>query len=412
MSDVAIIGAGPAGLMAAEVLSSRGIQVTVYDAMPSVGRKFLLAGIGGMNITHSEALPEFLSRYEPCSPILTECVRRFDNRAVVAWIAALGLQTFVGSSGRVFPTDMKAAPLLRAWLARLKSAGVVFEMRHRWTGWDESGALCFSTPAGERRIQPVATVLALGGASWPRLGSDAAWCDWLTAHGVALADFESANCGFEVRWSAHIIEKFVGSAVKPVRLRVHAAAGDVLFDKQGELILTEHGIEGGVVYAASRLLREQLNARGTATVYLDLLPQHTLEQVHSDVAHPRGARSMSSHLASRLGLKGVRAALLHEVLSKDDWGDSSKVAQMIKALPITLHKARPIAEAISSAGGVAFSELNGGLMLDKIAGVFCAGEMLDWEAPTGGYLLTACLATGRVAGEAAANWLHQRQSQS
>lgn len=405
MKNVAIIGAGPAGLMAAEVLASRGFAVTVYDAMPSVGRKFLLAGIGGMNITHSEALPEFLSRYEPCSPMLLDCVRRFDNQAVVAWIEGLGVQTFVGSSGRVFPTQMKAAPLLRAWLARLRAAGVTFAMRHRWLGWDDSGALRFAAPEGERTASPVATVLALGGASWPRLGSDAVWCEWLSARGVALSRFESANCGFETQWSQHITEKFAGSAVKPVRLRVLNDDAEAVFDKQGELILTEHGIEGGLVYAASRVLRERINARGSATAYLDVLPQHSIEQVRTEVAHPRGARSMSSHLTSRLGLKGVRAALLHEVLSKDDWGDANQVAQMIKSLPITLHQVRPIAEAISSAGGVAFSELNEGLMLHKIEGVFCAGEMLDWDAPTGGYLLTACLATGRAAGEGVLDYL-------
>ena len=405
MKNVAIIGAGPAGLMAAEVLASRGFAVTVYDAMPSVGRKFLLAGIGGMNITHSEALPEFLARYEPCSPMLLDCVRRFDNQAVVAWIEGLGVQTFVGSSGRVFPTQMKAAPLLRAWLARLRAAGVTFAMRHRWLGWDDSGALRFAAPEGERTASPVATVLALGGASWPRLGSDAVWCEWLSARGVALSRFESANCGFETQWSQHITEKFAGSAVKPVRLRVLNDDAEAVFDKQGEFILTEHGIEGGLVYAASRVLRERINARGSATAYLDVLPQHSIEQVRTEVAHPRGARSMSSHLTSRLGLKGVRAALLHEVLSKDDWGDANQVAQMIKSLPITLHQVRPIAEAISSAGGVAFSELNEGLMLHKIEGVFCAGEMLDWDAPTGGYLLTACLATGRAAGEGVLDYL-------
>lgn len=402
---VAIVGAGPAGLMAAEVLSQQGFAVTVFDAMPSVGRKFLLAGIGGLNITHSEALDVFLSRYEPCDPVLIDILKRFDNQAVVDWMAGLGVETFVGSSGRVFPTAMKAAPLLRAWLSRLKASGVTFKMRHRWLGFDAAGGLVFETAGESLLVRPQATVLALGGASWPRLGSDAAWVKWLSDKGVEIAPFVPANCGFEVDWSAHLVARFAGFPIKPVGVRVDGAAGEVVFQKLGEMILTESGVEGGVVYAASRLLREQVRQAGSATMYLDLLPQHSIERVAAEVAHPRGSKSMSSHLSSRLGLGGVKTALLFEVLTKAQWLEPQTVAALIKALPIVLTASRPIEKAISSAGGVAFSSLNQDLMLNQCPAVFCAGEMLDWEAPTGGYLLTACLATGRAVGVGAARWL-------
>ena len=403
MSDVAIIGAGPAGLMAAEVLSSRGIQVTVYDAMPSVGRKFLLAGIGGMNITHSEALPEFLSRYEPCSPILTECVRRFDNRAVVAWIAALGLQTFVGSSGRVFPTDMKAAPLLRAWLARLKSAGVVFEMRHRWTGWDESGALCFSTPAGERRIQPVATVLALGGASWPQLGSDGAWVTTLAERGIDIAPLRPSNCGFDIGWSAHLAGKHAGAPLKPVIAHWQDPDG-AMHALQGECVLTATGIEGSVIYAISADLRECILRDGETTLWLDLAPGRDEERLRQDLDKPRGKRSLGEHVRRQTGLDSAKVALLHEVLPREAMIDTARVADTIKRLPLKVRSARPVAEAISTAGGVRLETLDDSLQSKAVPGVFFAGEMLDWEAPTGGYLLTACFASGLIAGRGAAEY--------
>nr|WP_281275604.1 TIGR03862 family flavoprotein [Hydromonas duriensis] len=404
--QVIVIGAGPAGLMAAEELSARGFSVTVYDAMPSVGRKFLLAGIGGMNITHSEPLDFFLKRYAPCSEVLLDCIRRFDNQAVVNWMTDLGVSSFVGTSGRVFPNEMKAAPLLRAWLARLKAAGVTFKMRHRWQGWDVSGANVFDSPDGCIKVMADATVLSLGGASWPRLGSDASWVPWLKAAVVDIKPFVAANCGFDVSgWSAHLRDKFAGAPIKPVALRVNDAEGEPLFERRGELVLTETGLEGGLIYAASRVLRESLERTGQATVYLDLLPQHDLAQVQREVGHPRGARSMSSHLASRLGLKGVKTALLFEQLQAAQWADALQLAHQIKALPITFTATRPIDEAISSAGGVSFDSLDAHLMLKNCAGVFCAGEMLDWEAPTGGYLLTACFATGRVAGQGAAAWL-------
>lgn len=400
-SPITIIGAGPAGLMAADVLSSHGHAVTIYDAMPSVGRKFLLAGIGGMNITHSEPLPAFLSRFQPCSAVLLDALRAFDNQAVVAWVEGLGLKTFVGSSGRVFPTDMKAAPLLRAWLTRLRHAGVRFEMRHRWLGWDDDGRCVFEHADGQTAVQSAATVLALGGASWPKLGSDAQWCAHLADKGVSLTPLQASNCGFDVAaWSPHLIAKYAGSPIKPVTVRVHDAHTDVmLFERQGELLLTETGMEGGLMYAASRCLREALNRDGRAMMKLDLLPQHSFGQVLREVSHPRGSRSMSSHLSSRLGLTGVKTALLFEMLSREDWAGLNQVARMIKGLPIQFTAMRPVAEAISSAGGVAFSSMNAQFMLNELSSVFCAGEMLDWDAPTGGYLLTACMATGRSAAE-------------
>lgn len=410
--SVAIIGAGPAGLMAAEVLSQHGVAVTVYDAMPSVGRKFLMAGLGGLNITHSEDLPLFLNGYVPCDERLLQAIRAFDNQAVVAWIEGLGLKTFVGSSGRVFPTEMKAAPLLRAWLARLRAAGVRFEMRHRWIGWDEAGALCFECADGvPRHVRADACVLALGGASVPRLGSDARWCELLANKGVTIHAFRPSNCGYDVAaWSTHLQQKFARTPIKPVLAQIrHEQTGELLFTRQGELMLTETGMEGGLMYAASRCIREQIERCGQAVMYLDLLPQHSAQRVLTEVSHPRGSRSMSSHLQSRLGLTGIKTALMYECLSKTDWADTLRIAALIKALPIVLHQARPIAEAISSAGGIAFNELtdteHNAWMLRKLPSVFCAGEMLDWDAPTGGYLLTACMATGRAAGLSVAGYL-------
>ncbi|HMC17011.1 MAG TPA: TIGR03862 family flavoprotein, partial [Albitalea sp.] len=333
-------------------------------------------------------------------------LRRFDPQALQAWVQGLHIGTFIGSSGRVFPTDMKAAPLLRAWLHRLRGQGVRFHMRHRWLGFD-GNALRFATPDGELQVQAGAVVLALGGASWPRLGSDGAWVPLLEARGVALRALQPSNCGFDVGraegpgWSEHFRSRFAGQPLKNVAL----AAGD--FQQAGEFVVTETGVEGNLVYAASGPLRERIAAEGRATALIDLLPQRSAEFVHAEVARPRGSRSLSTHLKSRLGIDGVKAALLHELLPRATFADSAALAAAIKALPLTLSAARPIAEAISSAGGVSFDALDAGLMLERVPGVFCAGEMLDWEAPTGGYLLTACLASGRVAGQAAARWLAQ-----
>ncbi|ADE12472.1 TIGR03862 family flavoprotein [Sideroxydans lithotrophicus] len=396
---VAIIGGGPAGLMAAEVLAENGVCVEVYDAMPSVGRKFLMAGKGGMNITHAEPFEDFLARYGSRHDRIEPLLRGFPPEVLRAWIHGLGIETFVGTSGRVFPTDMKAAPLLRAWLHRLRENGVHFHVRHRWLGFGENGALRFATPEGERTMIASATVLALGGGSWPQLGSDGAWVSLLAQCGIDIAPLRPANCGFDVRWSDHFREHFAGEPLKSIA----ATLGTVR--KQGECVITEHGIEGGVVYAFSAALRDEIERNGSATLYLDLLPDWTAQRVQKEVSHPRGSRSLSTHLQSRLGLKGAKANLLREVLNTEQMHDSTVLAHAIKSLPLRLLAARPLSEAISSAGGITFEALNDDLMLQDLPGMFCAGEMLDWEAPTGGYLLTACLASGRTAGAGALNWL-------
>lgn len=401
---VAVIGAGPAGLMAAEVLAGHGLTVDVYDAMPSAGRKFLLAGRGGMNITHSEPQPDFLPRYGNRREQLAPFVRRFDADRLRQWIHELGIETFVGSSGRVFPREMKAAPLLRAWLHRLREAGVHLHMRHRWLGWHDDGSLRLAGPEGETSVRADAVVLALGGASWPRLGSDGSWVPLLQARQVEVAPLLPSNCGFELDWSTHFRERFAGEPVKPVVASVALPNGGMQ-NRRGEFIITAQGIEGGLVYALSAALREGIAAEGSARLYLDLLPDWPLEKVETELAHPRGARSLSSHLQSRLHLKGVKAGLLRELMRKEDFADMGKLARAIKALPLPVLRPRPIAEAISSAGGVGFEALDDALMLRALPGVFCAGEMLDWEAPTGGYLLTACFATGHAAGHGAARWL-------
>ncbi|HEX7646472.1 MAG TPA: TIGR03862 family flavoprotein [Noviherbaspirillum sp.] len=407
--QVAVIGGGPAGLMAAETLSLAGVQVDIYDAMPSFGRKFLRAGIGGLNITHSEAYDLFCSRYGDRSPQLQAALDRLPPDALRAWVAGLGVNTFVGSSGRVFPEEMKAAPLLRAWLHRLRGAGVHLHARHRWLGWDEYGALRLSAPDGEHRVKAQATVLALGGASWPQLGSDGAWVPLLQERGIGISSLQSANCGFEVAWSAHIREKFAGAQLKSVALEFAHADGRIE-RRQGEMVVSEHGVEGSLIYAFSRPLCERLNTDGTATFTLDLLPGRSAAEVLAEVSRPRGSRSLSSHLQSRLGITGIKMALLHEVLHKAQTSDAATLAATIKALPLTVHAARPVAEAISTAGGIRFDSLDQHFMLTAMPGVFVAGEMLDWEAPTGGYLLNACFATGLCAGQGVRDWLGRHES--
>jgi len=403
---MAVIGAGPAGLMAAEVLAAGGAAVTVYDRMPSVGRKFLLAGVGGMNITHSEPFEPFAARYGGRIAALRPLLEALPPTTLREWIHGLGIDTFVGSSGRVFPSDMKAAPLLRAWLHRLRGLGVRFHLRHRWLGWDGSGALLFETPLGVRTVRADAVVLALGGGSWARLGSDGAWVPLLTARGVDVAALQPSNCGFDVAggWSDFLRTRFSGQPVKTVGLRFTDHWGNP-HTRRGELMLSDSGIEGGLVYALSAPLRDTIACQGAVAVQLDLLPDKPLERVVSEISHPRGARSLASHLQSRAGLKGAKVALLHEILPKATLGDPAQLARAIKSLPLTLVAPRPIHEAISSAGGVRFEALDANLMLRALPGVFVAGEMLDWEAPTGGYLLSACFATGRAAGQGALNYL-------
>lgn len=403
----AIIGGGPSGLMAAEVLAQAGVPVHVYDAMPSLGRKFLRAGIGGLNITHSEAPAQFVRRFGERQAALQPLLHAFGSDALRDWVQALGIETFVGSSGRVFPAQMKAAPLLRAWLHRLRGLGVRTHVRHRWMGWQADGSLQLSHQGETLSLQPQVTVLALGGGSWPQLGSDGAWVPWLQARQVVVHPLQSSNCGFEVAWSEHLRTRFAGTPVKSVAAIVHHPDGRVE-RRPGEFVISEYGVEGSLVYAVSAALREQLQAQGHACLTLDLLPQHDRARVEAELRHPRGSRSMSSHLQSRLGLQGVKTALLFEVLGKEGWSDLSHVADTIKGLPLRVQSARPLAEAISSAGGVDFGALTPELMLQTCPGVFVAGEMLDWDAPTGGYLLTASMATGRAAGLGALRWLSER----
>jgi uncharacterized flavoprotein (TIGR03862 family) len=405
--QAAIVGGGPTGLMAAEALSLAGIQVNLYDAMPSLGRKFLLAGIGGLNITHSEAYEQFCGRYGDGQAALQPMLNQLPPEGLREWVHGLGVNTFVGTSGRVFPEEMKAAPLLRAWLHRLRGAGVRLHARHRWLGWTEEGALRFATPEGEALVRPQATVLALGGASWPRLGSDGAWVPLLERRGVAIAPLQSANCGFDVTWSTHLRTRFAGAQLKSVALSFVHDDGRTE-RRPGEMVISEHGVEGSLIYAFSRHLRERINTQGAATFTLDLVPGRSAEQVLAEVSHPRGARSLSSHLQSRLGITGVKMALLHEVLGKAQTASAEVLATTIKALPVTVAAPRPVDEAISTAGGVRFESLDEHLMLKALPGVFVAGEMLDWEAPTGGYLLNACFATGLWAGQGARDWLHRR----
>lgn len=425
MKKIAVVGAGPAGLMAAEVLSAAGFQVDVYDAMASVGRKFLLAGIGGLNLTHGEPAASFCTRYGERSAEISSCLADFGADALCSWAHGLGIETFVGSSNRVFPVDMKAAPLLRAWLHRLRhpavGPAVRFHMRHRWLGWaaPESGnssdgqsacSMVFEAPAGPVTVQAHAVVLALGGGSWARLGSTGAWVDLLRHSGVEIASLAPANCGFDVTngWSTHMTEHFAGHALKSVALETTDAQGSV-WRRKGEFVLTSSGLEGSLVYAASALLRQAIEREGRASLHLDLLPDWPADRVLAEVSHPRGSRSLSSHLKSRLHLEGVKSALLYERLSKDEMHNPVLLAHAIKALPISLSNTRPIDEAISSAGGVRFEAMSERLMLNALPGIFCAGEMLDWEAPTGGYLLTACMSTGVRAAQGVLAWLNPAQ---
>jgi uncharacterized flavoprotein (TIGR03862 family) len=403
-----IVGAGPAGLMAAEVLAQAGIAVDVYDAMPSVGRKFLMAGKGGFNLTHAEIFDRFVARYGTQSNWVKTWLSSFGADAVRDWARGLGIDSFVGTSGRVFPTDMKAAPLLRAWLHRLRSTGVRFHMRQRWLGWDAQGDLRFATPESEQKVGAggTAIILALGGGSWAKLGSDGAWVPLLQARGIAIAPLKPANCGFDVGWSQHFRDKFSGQPVKSVV----AMFADQ--KRQGEFVISQHGVEGSLIYALAAPLRETIETKGTTTLFLDLAPGKSVARLTGEIAHPRGSRSMASHLQSRAGIAGVKAGLLRECATRDDYADPARLATVIKALPLRLVSPRPLDEAISSAGGVTADALDDNLMLRALPGTLCAGEMLDWEAPTGGYLLTACFASGYAAGKGALAWLQSNRSSS
>jgi uncharacterized flavoprotein (TIGR03862 family) len=402
-NNVAIIGAGPAGLMAAEVLAQGGARVTVYDAMPSVGRKFLMAGRGGLNLTHSEPLPAFLTRYREAMPQLTSAIEAFPPDRLRAWCEALGQPTFVGSSGRIFPKALKASPLLRAWLRRLDAIGVQFSLRHRWTGWDENGRLLFQTPDGPSAVEASATVLALGGASWPRLGADGGWTETLGAKGVKISPLKSANCGFTVAWSDIFRDRFEGEPLKGIALSFGTQS------VRGEAMITRSGIEGGAIYALSRDLRDAILAFGEATLHIALRPDIETRDLAARLSAPRGKQTFSNWLRKAAQLSPVAIGLLQEAAMVSGVTLSSLPAETlterIDAVPLQLTGIAGIARAISTAGGIAFEELDADFMIPRLPGVFAAGEMLDWEAPTGGYLLQACFATGAAAGRGVLKWL-------
>jgi uncharacterized flavoprotein (TIGR03862 family) len=419
---VAIIGGGPAGLMAAEVARAGGVEVHLYDRMSSVGRKFLIAGKGGLNLTHSDPFDSFVAHYGARANEVRAWLQTFDADALREWARGLGVETFVGSSGRVFPRDLKAAPLLRGWVRRLRADGVHFHMQHRWLGWSDDGALHFAHADGEKSMRVDALVLALGGGSWPVLGSDGSWVTLLERRAVDIAPLQPSNCGFDLAradhrandavvaggWSEHFATRHAGHPVKPVIIEWRDADGASL-RQQGEFVITATGVEGSLIYALSARLRDAIAAHGSTQIHLDLAPGRDAQRLARELARPRGSRSLSEHLRRHGGIDGVKAGLLYEVLSKAELQDPARIAAAIKSLPLKLQRARPLDEAISSAGGVRFDALDENLMLKNLPGVFCAGEMIDWEAPTGGYLLTACFASGRIAGKGAAQWLRPEQ---
>jgi len=402
--SLVVIGGGPAGLMAAETARAQGIDVDLYEAKGSVGRKFLIAGKGGMNLTHSEARPAFDQRYAERAAEVGHWLDDFDADALRRWARGLGVETFVGSSGRVFPSDLKAAPLLRGWVHRLRESGVRFHVHHRWLGWCEDGALRFATSQGESFVHARAVVLALGGGSWPQLGSDGTWQARLIERDVDVTPLKPSNCGFDLGWSQYLSSRYAGAPLKPLAASWRDADGRT-HTRQGECVITETGIEGSLIYALSAPLRDTLDMHGHALLELDLAPDRSLERLRHDLAKPRGSHTFSDHLRRQAGISGVKTALLHEVLDPSQRNDIDTLARTIKRLPLKLKQTRPLAEAISSAGGVRLEAMNDSLMLTALPGVFCAGEMLDWEAPTGGYLLTACFASGYRAGLGAASWL-------
>jgi uncharacterized flavoprotein (TIGR03862 family) len=406
--NVAVIGAGPAGLMAAETLAQGGADVTVYDAMASAGRKFLMAGRGGLNLTHSEPLDAFLPRYGEAEPKLAAAINAFPPEHLRAWCEALGQPTFTGSSGRIFPKALKASPLLRAWLRRLDTSRVQFSLRHRWTGWDKEGRLLFRTPEGESILEAGATVLALGGASWPRLGSDGGWVESLDAKGVKVSPLKPANCGFKVIWSEIFRDRFEGTPLKSIALTF---AGRSV---RGEALITRDGIEGGAIYALSAELREAILGSGHATLQIGLRPDVEHRDLVSRLSAPRGKQTFTNWLRKAASLPPVGIGLLQETAMASGVTLASMspevLAVEINAVPIELTGIASIARAISSAGGIGFDELDADFMIRRLPGVFAAGEMLDWEAPTGGYLLQACFATGLAAGKGALRWLEERMA--
>ncbi|HVF15517.1 MAG TPA: TIGR03862 family flavoprotein [Steroidobacteraceae bacterium] len=404
---VAIIGGGPAGLMAAEAARNAGLEVDVYEAKGSVGRKFLLAGKGGLNLTHSEPRHAFVTRYGHRRDQSGVWLEAFDNDAVRRWARELGIETMIDTSARVFPVDLKAAPLLRRWLRRLRDSGVRFHVNHRCVGWSSEGELQFTTPAGVIGIRADATIIATGGASWPELGSDGAWVEWLQRADTDIAPLEPSNCGFDVAWSSVFAQRFAGAPVKSVVLSTVTATGD-REKRQGEFVISAHGVEGSAIYALSATLRDALTTTGRADLVLDLAPTRDAQQLHAALARSSAHRSIKERLRRAVGIDGVKAGLLYEFVAREAIQDPESLAAAIKSLRIPLLRPRPIAEAISTAGGVRFEALDSRLMIAALPGVFCAGEMIDWEAPTGGYLLTACFASGLLAGRGAAAWLKEQ----
>ena len=401
---VAVIGGGPAGLMAAEVLIQTGVRIDLYDSMPSMGRKFLVAGKGGLNLTHAGPTEQFLSKYGKRRPQLEPLLERFGPDDLRRWAQELGIETFVGTSRRVFPVGMKAAPILHAWLERLHAGGVNFHVNYKWCGWTEDGSLRFTMPGGEIAVPADATVLALGGGSWRRLGSTGEWVHILTERGVTVARLRPSNCGFDVSWSETFRTRYEGSPLKSVTLSFWDSKGN-LTSLRGEFIVTLNGVEGSLIYALSARLRDEIDVAGQAVIKLDLAPGWSKERLVERLSQPRGSQSFANHLRKAVKIQGVKAGLLREFVPKQNFEDPVYLADKIKGLSIPLVAPRPLDEAISSAGGVAFEEVNDQLMIHSLPGVFCAGEMLDWEAPTGGYLITACMASGRAAGLGALAWV-------
>jgi uncharacterized flavoprotein (TIGR03862 family) len=409
-NKVAIIGTGPAGLMAAEVVAQGGVGVTVYDAMPSAGRKFLMAGRGGLNLTHSEALPEFLTRYGEAQPRLAPAVTALPPAALRAWSEALGQPTLIGSSGRVFPAAFKASPLLRAWLRRLDAMGVQLALRHRWTGWNDEGQLLFQTPDGKCVVGARASLLALGGASWPRLGSTGVWVETLAARGVAISPLRPTNCGFTVAWSEIFRDRFEGQPLKGIALSFGSHT------IRGEAVITRAGLEGGAIYALSAPLREAIANTGQATLHVALRPDLAMQDLMAQLSRPRGRQSLSNFLRKAAHLSPAAIGLLQETAIASGAPlsslSSASLAGLINAVPLRINGVAPIARAISTAGGISFDELDADFMIRRLPGIFAAGEMLDWEAPTGGYLLQASFATGAAAGRGVLKWLEKRMANS
>jgi len=403
----AVIGGGPAGLMAAEILTQHGVTVDLYDGMPSVGRKFLIAGKGGLNITHAEPFEQFITRYGRCCSRLEPYLKVFGPTELRIWLYDLGFETFEGTSGKVFPEGMNAGPILNTWKTRLFAAGVRFHLRHRWIGWNQNGGLCFETPEGELHRTADAVILALGGGSWKKTGSDGGWVQLLQLRGVPVAPLKPANCGFDVGWSDHFRTRFAGQPVKAVAISFSNTNGEA-FHQRGEFVITETGVEGSLIYACAALIRGEIETQGQAIIHLDLAPDWSLQRLEKQLSKPRGGRSNSEHLRRKVSIQGVKTGLLWEFIPKETFTDPKGLAAAIKDLHVPLVSPRPMDEAISTAGGVSFEALDQNLMIRSLPGIFCAGEMLDWEAPTGGYLLTACFSTGRAAGLGTVNWFGDR----